>query len=170
MKRILLIILAMFALSSFYGKAQIADVRTLDYKSGNLYLDGDKVKKAAARDLFDNDMYKDFKGGRRKWNAGVGVLSFGGTVTTFGGIVFIANAVESNKNYNPDAPSSGVGFVIGGSLMVIGAVFDLTGGLLMNSGKKQLKGIRDTYNANLPYTPELALGSTENGIGLCLYF
>ena len=85
MKRILLIILAMFALSSFYGKAQIADVRTLDYKSGNLYLDGNKVKKAAARDLFDNDMYKDFKGGRRKWNAGVGVLSFGGTVTTFGG-------------------------------------------------------------------------------------
>ena len=61
MKRILLIILAMFALSSFYGKAQIADVRTLDYKSGNLYLDGNKVKKAAARDLFDNDMYKDFQ-------------------------------------------------------------------------------------------------------------
>ena len=42
MKRILLIILAMFALSSFYGKAQIADVRTLDYKSGNLYLDGNQ--------------------------------------------------------------------------------------------------------------------------------
>lgn len=102
------------------GFSQIA------YKHGNLYQNNEKLAKVQVQQVLAADQFNDYVSGRRLYNTGVVLTSFGGAVAAVSTGFLINSAVANHRNPQMhetipvgDIMSTG-GLILGGAILAAG--------------------------------------------------
>lgn len=176
MKRLLLVIIAVFSVCSAY--AQYAGSEVVDIKGSRVFLDGEKLSKDTASmvfaDMNGTDRSQDYLNYRKGYKAGLGMSIGGASVALAGGVTLVGAAVSAMVMGIPlslsgkDMPK-GVDIALGaGSVAVIAGTAVMIAGIpTVCVYKTRLNRLEAEYNSR---NVEIAFGPQTSGLGLSLRF
>ena len=155
MKKIILILCAMFCLLTASAQAPYS------YKYGKLYREGNVLTKENAAQFLDSDEAGQYKTARNLFVAGSAVTYTGCAVGLVGCGLMTASALSDSLADNTFGLTlSTVVAMFGGAAVLIGAP-------IMISGAYKAKKIGERQNVR---SVQLACGFTRHGVGLTLNF
>ena len=150
----------------------------LSREGNKYYYNGDKLShrdcEAYLKFNAEQDIYKQFRSGRKMYSTGWGLLGTGLALDAF--VLGFTLGICLPFEQDPVAPTMGpmlAVMLVSLPVAAGGLAFTITGIPLVCVGQKKMKNSFDAYNISLSSThiqPELRLQANNNGIGLVCSF
>lgn len=132
------------------------------YRAGNVWADGERLKKPELKMMFSEQDYARFISGRRLMVSGATLTGIGGTFVAVNGALMIYYA---NFPTDPCCPQVNMSYVFCAGNVILGSAMLLAGVPCLCVGINRMQKTVGHYNET-----QLTLGPTSSGFGLALKF
>jgi len=179
MKKLILVAVAFFAISSLSGFSQIAG--PIHYSHGELFdQSGNVIVEPQVITMLGDSLYKaTYLGAHRQYKTGMTLVKVGIPVILAGMVASVVGTIhmipeEDGSGKREDVEPGWVALSVCGYVATFcGGACICTGIPLASLGKGRLSWIADEYNvksAAAPKEPYISLGPCRNGLGIAVNF
>lgn len=151
-------VLSLFDTSEVYAQCKSG----IEYRAGNVWADGERLKKPELKMMFSEQDYARFISGRRLMVSGATLTGIGGTFVAVNGALMIYYA---NFPTDPCCPQVNMSYVFCAGNVILGSAMLLAGVPCLCVGINRMQKTVGHYNET-----QLTLGPTSSGFGLALKF